>query len=148
MDVDVRLALEKQWNNLTNTQYKIASKHTLNYNCFAWAVNDENDRWWSPTPDDDYYWPDGAPREETLESYIIAFQMCGYEICSDEKIEPGFVKIAIYVAEDGTPKHAAKQLSDGMWTSKLGELEDISHELDGLVGNDYGKVQQFMKRAL
>ncbi len=30
--------------------------------------------------------------------------MYGYEICSDGEIEPGFVKIAIYVAEDGTAK--------------------------------------------
>jgi hypothetical protein len=88
----------------SKTRYEVTSKHTPKYNCFAWAVNDEDDRWWSPTPDDDYYWPECAPREETLESYIITFQMYGYEICSDGEIEPGFVKIAIYVAEDGTAK--------------------------------------------
>lgn len=99
-----RCELENDGTNLAKTRYEVTSKHTPKYNCFAWAVNDEDDRWWSPTPDDDYYWPECAPREETLESYIIAFQMYGYEICSDGEIEPGFVKIAIYVAEDGTAK--------------------------------------------
>jgi hypothetical protein len=33
-----------------------------------------------------------------------------------------------------------------MWTSKLGRIEDIEHELNGLEGQEYGTVKQFMKR--
>jgi len=42
--------------------------------------------------------------------------------------------------------HAARQLDDGTWTSKLGSLEDITHELQALEGADYGHVVLFMKR--
>ncbi|NJL66080.1 MAG: hypothetical protein HC849_06250 [Oscillatoriales cyanobacterium RU_3_3] len=34
------------------------------------------------------------------------------------------------------------------WTSKLGWLEDIEHELDGFVGDRYGVVGQILKRAV
>jgi hypothetical protein len=42
--------------------------------------------------------------------------------------------------------HAARQLDSKMWTSKMGDDEDIMHELHGLTGGDYGDVRQFMKR--
>lgn len=146
MDTDAEL--QADWPNLTKTIYEITSKFTSEYNCIAWAINKEDDRWWSPTPEEDYYWPEGAPREQTLKAFTIAFQICGYEICSNGEIEAGFEKIAIYVTEDGKPQHVARQLDNGMWTSKLGRYEDITHELEGLVGKLYGNVQQFMKRAL
>ncbi|MCY7407984.1 MAG: hypothetical protein LH631_11575, partial [Alkalinema sp. CAN_BIN05] len=46
---------------------------------------------------------------------------------------------------DARPQHVARQLPNGLWTSKLGRLEDIEHELDGLSGDLYGTVQKFMK---
>jgi hypothetical protein len=48
----------------------------------------------------------------------------------------------------GKPKHAARQLANGRWTSKLGELEDIEHTLNGLDGIWYGSVMLILKRAL
>jgi hypothetical protein len=36
----------------------------------------------------------------------------------------------------------------GAWTSKLGSLEDIQHELAGVEGEMYGTIQQFMKRTI
>jgi len=45
--------------------------------------------------------------------------------------------------------HAARQLPDGKWTSKLGQLEDITHgTTDVIEGGDYGEVVQFMKRPI
>lgn len=44
------------------------------------------------------------------------------------------------------PKHAARQLASGRWTSKLGKLEDIDHALHDLEGMLYGAVVLFMKR--
>jgi hypothetical protein len=49
---------------------------------------------------------------------------------------------------DGTPTHAARQLPDGTWTSKLGISEDIQHALDDLAGAVYRAVVQILKRAL
>lgn len=45
--------------------------------------------------------------------------------------------------------HAARQLPNGLWTSKLGQLEDITHATPQVIaGSDYGEVMQFMKRPL
>jgi hypothetical protein len=43
--------------------------------------------------------------------------------------------------------HAARQLDNGKWTSKLGQLEDIEHEsLEALSGAVYGSVVQVLKK--
>lgn len=145
--MDINAELEAEWPNLSKTKYTITSPHTRKYNCLAWAAH-EDDRWWSPVPEDDGYWPVGVPREVTLQAFIKVYQTCGYEVCDEETVEPGFEKIAIYAKSDGTPTHVARQLENGMWTSKLGYYEDIDHELEGLVGELYGTVQQLMKRVL
>ncbi|WP_292870744.1 hypothetical protein [Nostoc sp. LPT] len=75
--MDTNAELEADWPNLVKTTYEITSKFTPEYNCIAWAINNEDDRWWSPAPGEDYYWPDGAPKEETLQAFTIAFQICG-----------------------------------------------------------------------
>ena len=48
-----------------------------------------------------------------------------------------------------TVTHMARQLASGLWTSKLGELEDIEHETPAeLEGDIYGIVVQYMRRAI
>ncbi len=130
--------------NLPATGYAVTSPATFDYNCIAWAAGVQDDWWW-PDPLDVSYWPAAARREETVPAFIDAFQALGYQPCADAALEAGFEKIALY-ALAGAPKHAARQLASGRWTSKLGELDDIEHELDGLVGSWYGAVVQFMKR--
>ncbi len=107
--------------------FQMTSPATPGYNCIAWAAND-NGRWWEPDPMGDYYWPENVPRKATLESYIEAFKTLGYEICNDESLEAGFQKIAIYFKDDIRSIHAARQLSNGSWTSKLGQNIDIEHD--------------------
>ena len=53
--------------------------------------------------------------------------------------------MAIYADAEG-PLHVARQLPGGHWSSKLGPREDIEHELDGLVGREYGRVVMVMSR--
>lgn len=61
--------------------------------------------------------------------------------------EKKFEKIAIYVNAYNKSTHAARQLSSGRWTSKLGRLEDIEHAtVEGLYRSDYGAVAVFMRR--
>jgi hypothetical protein len=67
--------------------------------------------------------------------------------CEDGRLESGFEKIALFALE-GLPKHAARQLQSGRWTSKLGRLEDIEHTLDDLTGALYGSVALVMKRPV
>lgn len=88
------------------------------------------------------------PQEETLEAYIQAYQTLGYEPDDHEILETGYQKIAIYIDSNSIPTHAARQLPNGKWTSKLGWLEDIEHELDGLTGDQYGVVGQILKRPI
>lgn len=137
--------------HISPNEYEITSPATSDYNCIAWAA-EEDDSWWDPT-DLDEYWPDGVPRELTLEAFILAYQTLGYFPCNNSELEEGFQKIAIYAKQDsvedaGQPTHVARQLLNGQWTSKIGDFEDIEHELDSLTGYYYGEVVQILKRPI
>jgi hypothetical protein len=94
------------------------SPRTSRYNCIAYAAGDEH-RWWWPDPDGIYYWPHGVQRSEHLAAFQRAFETLGYTLASDGSVEPGYEKVAIFAL--GTkPTHAAKQLPNGRWSSKLG----------------------------
>jgi hypothetical protein len=139
--------LELRYPNLALTEYTVTSPKSQEYNCFAWAAGDQ-DRWWQPTPEDEFYWVEGVPMEETLSAYIQAYQTLDYVTCDSATLESGYEKIALYVRDDGVPVHAARQLITGQWASKIGALEDIEHELEGLIGERYGKVEQVLKRII
>jgi hypothetical protein len=103
--------------------------------------------WWWPDPDGDGYWPDGVKREESLDCFELAYGTLGYEKC-DAGIEPGFEKIVIY-AHKGKPSHAALQLPNGHWKSKLGSWEDIEHNTEKAIEEyEYGKAVLYMKRRI
>lgn len=138
--------LTDEFPNLRSTAYRETSPRNDEYNCIAWAA-EEDDRWWSPVQDD-YYWPEGVPAEWTIESVILAFESLGYKRCDRADLSSDVQKIAIYQGSDGDPTHVARQLSDGKWTSKLGDWEDIEHTLSGIEGDKYGNVCQIMQRPL
>ena len=94
-----------------------------------------------------WYWPDGVPAELTLDAFVKAFATLGYSPCRNAQAEPGYEKIAIYV-KPGIPTHAARQLQNGRWTSKLGDWERIQHDIDALEGNEYGEIAQIMRRPM
>ena len=105
--------------------------------------------WWWPTgdpADEPRFWPAGAPREETVSAFLAAFASLGYTPCDDAGVEPGFEKVALFVDARNAPTHAARQLADGRWTSKLGRSEDIEHELHALEGDVYGRVAVVLRR--
>ena len=142
------MSLEASFPRLRETGYRITSPATNEYNCIAWAAG-ESDRWWWPDPSGISYWPEGAPRQETLEAFLVAFSTVGFELCSSEVPEGGVEKVAIYVNALGEPTHMARQLSSGGWTSKLGKSEDIEHQFDSLDGSQvYGSVAYILKRSL
>lgn len=143
----VKAWIERDFPNLASSEYKLTSPDTIDYNCVAWAAEDDQ-TWWWPDAQNTHYWPPGVPREETLEAFKQAFQTIGYQVCEGDALEEGFQKIAIYTDSNNVPKHVARQLSSGKWTSKLGSDEDIEHvNLQGLAGQPgYGEVTCFMKR--
>lgn len=136
--------LEQQFPLLQPTGYTITSPQTQSYNCIAWAAGDVK-HWWWPDPSGCAFWPANAPRVESVEAFIEAYRSLGYELCASHDLEMGVEKVALYVA-NGQPSHAARQLTDGGWTSKCGRLEDIRHTLEGLVGDMYGQAVMFLSR--
>lgn len=138
--------LEGIFLGLALARYSVTSPQDPLYNCIAWAAGEDNVRWW-PDPCGIDFWPDGAARTETLQAFEEAYGLLGYRRCLDAEPEWGFEKVAIYTNANGEPTHAARQLPDGTWTSKLGDLEDIQHEgLDCLNGIVYGTPALFMRR--
>jgi hypothetical protein len=136
---------QSDYPNLVTGAYVITSEDDPRYNCIAWAVGDER-RWWWPDAAGDHFWPAGVPREPTIEAFIAAYGTFGFKRCADGALESGIEKIAIY-ALDGAPTHAARQLSTGLWTSKLGVDHDISHEDRSAVnGPIYGASVCFLAR--
>jgi hypothetical protein len=139
--------IEKTFPQLQTQPYQITSPADRNYNCIAWAADDTKKFWW-PDPQYLYYWPPTVIRVESLEAFIKAFQLQGYMPCDDGQIEPGYEKVAIYADSSGKPKHMARQLSSGEWTSKLGKYKDIEHSVEGIAGACYGQVIKFLKRPI
>jgi len=132
--------------DLARTGFHITSPMDATYNCIAWSVGDTA-RWWWPDPGGFDFWPPGTPRDRTVDAFIQALGTAGYAPCADGSMESGWEKVALYATHEG-PTHAARQLPNGHWTSKLGPDEDIEHDLAGLVSAIYGSVIQFMRRPV
>jgi len=130
---------------LIDSGFSIMSPETPEYNCIAWAAGD-NEAWWEPDLFNLGFWPSNVSREFTLNSYIEAYETLGYTRCENAEYEESFEKVVIFVDPNGKPTHAARQLNSGRWTSKLGQLEDIEHNLEGLIGSQYGYVGIYLKR--
>lgn len=137
---------ERLFPDLARTGYRLTSPADPHYNCISWAAGITN-AWWWPDPDGFDYWPAGVPRERTLAAFDQALATVGFAPCADDSVEAGREKIALYATADG-PTHAARQLPDGRWTSKLGPDDDVEHALDGLCGAIYGTVVRFLRRPL
>jgi hypothetical protein len=94
-----------------------------------------------------YYWPANAAVGLGVEALVSAFTSQGYELCGDGTLEQAFEKVVLFANALGEWTHAAKQLSDGRWSSKLGDAEDITHTTPaGVAGVIYGDVKYYMKR--
>jgi hypothetical protein len=136
--------LETAFPHLRAAGYRITGPATSAFNCIAWAAG-ETDGWWQADLADGY-WPEGIPRDGSVQSLVALFQALGYQFCDAPQLEDGFEKVAIYAKGDAYT-HAARLLEDGRWTSKLGRGLRIEHDtLDGLTGVEYGAVAQILKR--
>jgi hypothetical protein len=131
---------------LVGANHQITSPPSEVYNCIAWAAQDTS-HWWWPDNAPGTYWPLSATRAESLSAFQEAFASQGYSVCQSADLEAGYDKIAVF-AHDAIPTHAARQLPSGRWTSKLGLLEDIEHDLSDLEGHAYGHIAFVMKRSM
>src|SRR5262249_61810541 len=123
---------------------RVTSPASVDYNCIAWSVED-TERWWQPG----VYWPTKTqPDDYGLGILVEAFRSLGFEECDNGTLENCYEKVALY-GSTFLYTHAARQLLNGNWTSKLGRSEDIEHDTpDDLAGGVYGEVHQYMRRAI
>lgn len=130
---------------LNDDNHKKTSEWDPRYNCIGWAAGTK--LWWWPkrVGGVNRYWPPGVPQDMTVEAYVKAFEFKGYTECKDGSFETGFEKVALF-AKDGEPTHAARQIDQYCWASKLGSNVDIEHELKAIEGKIYGNVVCYLKR--
>ena len=128
---------------LDESNHQVTSPRTIKYNCVAWAAG-QTDRWWQPG----CFWPIESARDDHgIGNLVMAFKSFGFEECEDGSLDPSVEKLALY-GSSLMYTHVARQLPDGQWTSKLGQLEDIVHATaEVIAGGDYGEVVQYMRRA-
>ena len=139
--------LRRAFPNLTPENHAVASPRTDEYNCIAFAAGNQKSLVVARSGRSVVLAAEAA-REESVAAFRRAFSSLGYEPVRRLEPEPGYEKVAIY-AIGGTPTHAARQLPNGRWASKLGELEDIEHAtLDVLVGTVYGDVAIIVRRGV
>lgn len=55
-------------------------------------------------------------------------------------------KVALFSSDNMHVLHAARQLSNSLWTSKLGVSFDVNHALEALENGIYGDVVVFLKK--
>jgi len=129
--------------------FKITSRENPDYNCIAWAFG-RNDCWMWPDEDADgvSLWPDPSADPE-IQTFVEAFKKIGFEVCDDDGYEERTQKIALYCYVGTTEcTHAARQLRNGLWTSKLGESNDIQHSSPYFIqGRLYGNVACILRRG-
>ena len=135
--------IDPDFPRLTAKNHRSTSPSNKIYNCIAWAAGNIDD-WWQPG----VFWPIPAGRDDCgIRILEEVFSSLGYEDCGmDFSLESGTEKVAIYgYMLEYT--HAARQLPNGKWTSKLGRGEDIEHDTpDDVSGGIYGEVVQIMRR--
>lgn len=136
-----------------DANFKVTSKEDHTYNCIAWAYN-YSDRWMWPNTgktrfiDGVDYWPSKELMEPSIQNFIDAFRLKGYEVCDGYQHEDGYQKVALYALPNSNMcTHAARELRNGFWTSKLGEWQDIQHgDPTTIENNNYGNVRCILKR--
>jgi hypothetical protein len=134
---------------LAPEDYVKTSEQRRRCNCFAWVAGDPVRSWYPRGEPDLSYWPVGVRDDFTIDAFVDAYATLGFSRCGDGALVAGIEKIALYVDGEGLPVHAARQLPDGHWESKMGTWEDIRHRTPGcLEGGDYGLVTVYLERVV
>lgn len=91
----------------------------------------------------------GSRAVDSVEDHtVVEIRTVGFRLTDNPRPEDGVEKVALFVKNEEV-QHAARQLPDGRWTSKLGDGEDIAHnEVGAVEGQHYGQCQVFMARGV
>jgi len=129
---------------LASEGYEIVGDPTEQYNCIAYAAGDTS-RWWEHS--ENHHWPGYASRSNSMESLKQVFLGLGFQPCNDSRMEDGYQKVALY-EQEGAWTHAAVQMPNGRWRSKMGRGPVIEHQSpQSLSGGIYGEPSTCMRRA-
>lgn len=153
MDREIGILIKSVPGIVFDDHFSLTSPCDEYYNCIAWAL-ELSDKWVWPLEPEDYmddditedvlYWPDSLPFTDEIDNFLALFEQFGYRRCQDASQEDGLKKIALY-AKAGHCTHAARQLTSGFWTSKMGPLNDIQHgSPEVLEGDFFGQVYCYM----
>ena len=138
-------SLRKAFPNLASEEFEIVEPPSPRYNCIAYAAGDTAN-WWQPLRG--RYWPAHATYSYSIESLREVFAGLGFEQCEDSVAEDGYQKVALY-EEHGEWQHAAIQMPNGRWRSKIGRNAVIEHRSpESLSGGMYGNPTVYMRRAI
>lgn len=134
----------REFPRLTAANHRVTSPATPNYNCVAWAAGDTG-HWWQPGS----YWPvERSAHDFGVDVLEAAFASLRFERCAEDSLQPGIEKVALFELSPFYT-HAARQLPDGKWTSKLGRDVDIEHDAPVDVGGGvYGEAVLLMQRVI
>lgn len=143
--MNIPASLFKLFPNSKKNPFIITSQASTYYNCIAWAC-EITDRCMWPDVRGRYTWPKGIPQDITIYAFIKLFESYGYSACDNGRLEESYQKIAIYADNQDVPTHAARQLPNGNWTSKLGDQIDVEHSLEAMENGFYGNIKLFMRK--
>ncbi len=144
----IKSEIQKHFPNLNLTDFEITSPIDFFYNCHAWAAKFD-DLVMQPSTNPIYGWLTGES-SDLSENFVKQFKLLGFiEQTENREVETNFEKIAFYIDGSNEVRHAARQLENGFWTSKLGTDHDISHRnLECREGEIYGKVGMILKKPI
>jgi hypothetical protein len=129
--------LEEVFPGLTAGGWRVTSSRDGDYNCIAWAAGDCHTWWWPGQDVSREYWPPGVPREHTRDAFVAAFVSLGYAVCAGADLEAGYERIALFADSNGKPTHAARQLLNGRWSSKLGKVGRSNECNRGMISSSF-----------
>jgi len=102
----------------------------------------DDQNWWWPDVHGIYYWPPGITRSETIQSFSEMFSSFGFSKIPEDDVV-NFEESVVLYTSGSDPKHAARKLDNGHWSSKIGQYKDIEHTLYGLAAGMYGNPTHF-----
>lgn len=128
---------------LVGKQYGLSAE-SFNFNCLAFALDDESN-WWEPPKQSGRYWPPGFSDDITIPTVEAIIRCHGFTVEIALNETPETDAIAIYgIGNEWT--HFAKFVKDG-WHSKLGTGHDvIGFDLHDLETPMYGNVLKVLRR--
>lgn len=135
--------LTRAFPKLVSEGYEIICPPSDAYNCIAYAAGDTSQIWDDDQPN---YWPPGVERSPTIDGLVAVFRRLGFKRCRSNRLEAGYQKVALY-SQQGNWTHAALQMPNGLWRSKMGAGELIEHQSPlSISGPEYGNPYTYMRK--